>query len=133
MGNLIKQIQMINRGQIVCFLEMCCSRESLLRYQLDVPYVEFPREIFCQWDSLYMRRMDWFKNNYSRIEAKALSVFNKVIRRASKAISRQIVDMENAIDLPDWLPVMTAAHTALQVFKTETGAHLTREGKTGQP
>lgn len=119
MDDLIKQIQRINRLKVVGFLELCCSGEELLRYQIAVPYVEFPRELFCQWDSLYIQKQEWFKSNYTNTEMSALRAFNKVMRGAFKQIPPEIVDLENAIDLPDWIKVMTAAHTALRVIKKE--------------
>lgn len=106
------------RHNIIEDLEMLASRESQLQFQRDVPFVNISVELACNWfDGDYFPDQPEFVALFTESEWKALREFNMIFDSVTSSFDQHnYPEIEELLQRPDWLEVVTAAQVALNAF-----------------
>jgi hypothetical protein len=93
------------------------SDNTAKEFQLQVPHVFAPTELFCMWfDDTYMPKDFDFIAAFSQSEHEAISAFNGSLETLSQEAGNQPPPLESLFRLPSWAEVKLRANTVLEIL-----------------
>lgn len=105
------------RANVRDIVSLFSSGNTALEFQLQVPYVYAPTELFCMWfDDTYMPQDPDFIAAFSSSEHQAIKTFVASLDKFSRESGDPPPPLETLFKLPSWGEVQHHANLVLEIL-----------------
>lgn len=113
----MSELQQNLRANLVSTAEFFKSADAVREFQIQVPHVFAPTELFCMWfDDTYNPDSAEFIDAFSSVELEAIKIFNASMEHLSIEAGEQLPSIERLVCLPSWPEVEANANNLLGVL-----------------
>lgn len=112
----MNELSVLMRTRVMETLTLLASEEKQRKYQLDVPGVNVPAELFNQWDDCYFPEDSSFRAAFLAGEMEALARFDEALNRVSSDTPQELPALEEFLTTHAWQGLSTAARDALSAL-----------------
>ena len=118
----LREIAANIRANLISVLRTFASPVEQWSYQAQVPFVNVPTELLCQWaDDLYHPDEEAFRFAFGPAERTALAEFNQTFERAAAAFSDAVPRLIEFQATPQAADLARAAAKALTLLDALSG------------
>ena len=101
------------RARLIETLELIADAEGQLRYQVEVPDIAVPAEIFNQWDDVYHPASPEFRAGFDASELTTLASFEELLTRIANQTPQRLPPLRDFIQTDEWRQLAEAAKLVL--------------------
>jgi hypothetical protein len=110
----MSNLQQNLRVQILSVVELFTSADAVKEFQISVPHVFAPTELFCMWfDDTYLPENAEFMGAFSSVEIDAIKTLNVSLERLSNEAGDPPPSIDMLVILPSWSEVEANAKKLL--------------------
>lgn len=111
------------RGKLIELLELISSKDDLIKYKNNIPFVHIPFEVLSDWDSAFGIQYKWYYEEYKEVEINKMKEMDRII---SDLYTSYEADMDNFPDVPEifktplWNKLMVTSNEFLKFLQKES-------------